>query len=623
MANLFTKGSFVKETPVEHSEVIVETNNRHDDFVQVPTVNRPTSLRNITRCIKCTEKLKPALAMNGSESQFWKECPKCGALFDTWIPLPHQRLFLSDPHKYKMGAGGYGTGKTTEDIKDVEKHLMLIPRSRVCIAARTYPALESTFCKDFFADFPEKLIVKKNEQKHEFRLSNGSEFMFKSFDDPTKLKSLNLTKIVIVEASDVPYEGFTMMQTRLRNTAALIPYYNPDGSPVTYFDEETQEEKIKYRVDARGIDLETNPASNWVKSKFLQDASVVRYLGSAKDENYKMNKNPDKNKYVQVVSTDANPHLPETYIEELCHGKSPAWIAQFIRGSFNFNDNLVFPNIGLCIRAPRKLPREFDDTGKRVLYYCIGLDYGISDYTHIIYGALSLEENRLIIYDELRLNNSDVPTICKEYRKETKINGTNLNALLMTPLFDGRSYSKRESDLHTIGGAFEAQGLYFDPSFTSHEVRIVKTNALINHDQLEIFSTCEFVIEELLNYSYKLDKNGISTGKPMDGHDHGITAMEFIIAELPHNLKEINIRSYLPEGTRIEHDKKPAEPERKEKVFNPLEVKQDYGSFGYNNRSSSGNFYSPISCSPFGILEEDEVSTRQELGAYGIPRGKR
>lgn len=480
----------------------------------------------------------------------------------------------------------HNSGKSRVDIEDLSKHLLLIPGARVCVTARTYPAMESTFVKDFYAIFPEKLVKRKNEQKHELTLTNGSELIFRSFDDPTKLKSLNLTMAIIVEASDVPYDGFTMLQTRLRNSNAMIPETHPDGTVVTYWDDKSQVYKVKYRIDARHINLETNPASNWVKSNFLLEAGYVQYFGTAKNENYKMKQDLDPDKYVQVVPTDANPYLPESYITELSRGKSEAWVQQFIRGSFNFNDNLVFPNFGLRIVPPKALPRAFNEEGRRVLYYAIGLDYGIADYTHIIFTAFSTETKKLYVYDELRLNNADVRTISREYRKQIRLNGTDLRGLLMLPRFDGRSYNKRESDLLTIGGAFEAQGLFFEPSFANHEIRIIKTNALINNEQIEIYSTCEFLIEEALNYSFVLNKEGKPTKTPKDGKDHGITALEFIIAELPHNLKELRLQAYLPEGTIHIHDKQAdTVPKQNQNYYDPLKEDNKRGNnsdYGYN-----------------------------------------
>lgn len=518
----------------------------------------------------------------------------------------------------------HNSGKSRVDIEDLTKHVLLIPGARVGVAARTYPAMESTFVKDFYAIFPDKLVKRKNDQKHELTLTNGSEIIFRSFDDPTKLKSLNLTMVVIVEASDVPHEGFTMMQTRLRNNNAMISETHPDGTVVTYWDEKTQVYKVKYRVDARHINLETNPASNWVKSNFLLEAGYVQYFGSARNENYKMKPNLDPNKYVQVVPTDANPYLPETYVEELSRGKNEAWVQQFIKGSFNFNENLVFPNFGLRIVPPKPLPRAFDEMGRRVLYFAIGLDYGIVDHTHIVFTAFSTETKKLYVYDELRINNADVNTISKEYRKQIRINGTDLNGLLMLPRFDGRSYNKRESDLTTIGGAFEALGLFFEPSFANHEIRIIKTNALINNDQIEIYSTCEFLIEEALNYSFVLDKDGRPTKTPKDGKDHGITALEFIIAELPHNLKELHLSAYLPAGTIHIHDKvSVVEVKQKEKYYDPFKEDTKHGcdsNFGYNTVIvGTYNAMRGFNIHATDDEEDDDSARSQQLGAY-VPK---
>lgn len=568
-------------------------------------------LDKLTVCPRCRKPLVPAKAINGGESAFFLECPSCGTLVNTFKPLPHQAEFFSHPSTYKMMAGGYGSGKSAVDIQYVIKHLLLIPHSRVCVSGRSYPALESTFVEEFKGIMPDKLLKSKNEQKKEYTFTNGSVLLIRSFDDPTKLKSMNLTLVVIVEASDVPASGFEMMKSRLRNTAALIPEIDVNGEVVTYYDDKSKTQKIKYRVDARHILMETNPASNWVK-KFLTESADIRYHGSAKDEGYTF-RNPNKDYFTQVVSTDANPYLPEGYVDELSRGQSPAWIAQFLRGSFNFNDNLVFPNVGLRIVQPHTLPEAYDSQGRRALFFAIGLDYGIVDHTHIIYTAFSTITKKLYVYDELRINNADVPTIAKEYRKNTKINGTDLNHLLMMPRFDGRSYNKRESDLITIGGVFEANGLFFEPSFASHDVRIIKLNSLINHDQIEIFSTCEFVIEELLNYTFVLDKEGRPTKTPKDGKDHGITALEFVVAELPHNLQELRLSAYIPTGSKFIHDKNIEKKKPVVKQYNPLEVQDDTR---YNNSYA-------FSCVPGNSDSDPEAEQdddfRPILGAY-VPR---
>lgn len=577
------------------------------------------NLDNITNCPRCSKPLVKAKAIDGTESTSFLECPECGTLLNTYHPTLYQNVFLRRPERYKLGAGGYGSGKSRTSIEDVIKHILLVPNARIAVTARTYPSLEATFVKDFYAIFPVKLVRSKNEQKHEIKFTNGSEIIFRSFDDETKLKSMNLTMAVMVEASDIQYGGFTMLQSRIRNTAAMIPYFNSDGTPSMYWDDRQNVYRIKYQHDVRHITLETNPDSGWVKDKFLLDAKTVDFFGDAYNEGYKYKKDRDPHKYVQVVSTSANPYLPETYEEEQTRGKSKAYIAQFYKGSFNFSSNLVFPNVGITIVSPHKLPREFNDEGRRVLYFMISLDYGINDPTHIIYSAFSTETKKMYVYDELRMNNSDVKTIAEAHRKQVRMNGTNLRGLLMMPRFDGRSYNKRESDLISIGGMFEAEGLYFEPSFATHEARIIKVNALINHDQLEIFSTCENLIEEMLNYKFKVEKNGKVTNKPVDKNDHGITALEFTVVELPHNLKELKLGVYIPAGTEIIHDKqRKILKENKVEVFNPLsEVRNERSTAGYTNNLEFSNGISPDRTFYLLGSEEEEDNTD---GGYGDTR---
>lgn len=525
-----------------------------ETLVSAPPAKLDTST--ISVCPRCGKPLVAPTAVGGAPSVSWLECPACGALVNTYKPTIYQAVFLKRTERYKMAAGGYGSGKSRVNIEDVIKHLLLIPNARVIVAARSYPALDATFVKEFYSMLPDKLVRRKNDQKHELTLTNGSELLFRSFDDPTKLKSINATMIVIIEASDVPHEGFRMMQSRLRNTAAMLPEFDKNGQPVYVWNDKSKSFRPKYRVDVRHINLETNPDSGWVKKDFLLDSKTVEFYGDAFDEGYVYNKTPDPNKYTQVVSTEANTHLPEGYVEEQTRDKSPAYIAQFFKSSFNFSTNLVLPNAGMCVVPPHKLPRTYNDIGQRVLWFAIGVDYGVNDPTHVVFTAFSTETRKLYVFAEYRTNNTDVKDICKAYRHELRVNGTDLDGLFMLPRFDGRSYNKRESDLATIGSTFEDEGLFFDPAFEGMETRIIKLNSLFNHEQIEIFSTCEFLVDELLNWKFKLDKQGNATNKPVDKNDHGIQALAFVVVALPHNLMEFRLSAFLPPGTRVDHDKR-------------------------------------------------------------------
>ena len=603
---------------VEHNPEVLP----HIDIQPIDTTSAiPKSLTHLKQCPRCNNPLGPSIAINGSESATFKECIACNTLVNTFKPIKYQADYMERPERYTMLAGGFGSGKSMTNIQQVIKHLMLIPNARVVVAAKTYPALEATFVKDFFSIMPQRLLRKKNEQKREWVFTNGSELMLRSFDDETKLRGINATMFVLLEASNIQHEGFELAQNRIRNSAALIPSLDAKGMPVMKYDEKAKLMRPVYKYDARKILIETNPDAGWVKKKFLVDSSTVSYYGSAHKEGYRMNTKTDPNKFTMVMATDANPYLPEGFIEEQTRGKSVAYVQQFFYGSFNFSDNTVYPNVGGRIVRPHELPPAFDERGKRSLYYLIGLDYGITDALAIIYAAYSTITKKLYIFDEVYEHNLSVRDAVKKHREKLKLHKIRNDMLLSLPLFDGRSYNKRESDLQTIGAMFNNEGLYFKPSFTYVDARVVKVNGIINDEQIEIFSNCEFLIEEVTNYKFKVSKDGSPSDKPMDKNNHAINALEFVIMELPLNLNSLDIASYIPMGTLHAHNIE-EELNSVSQGFNPYQGGQVNGRSTtrnthnlYPNSHRSRSLYDPRKQNN----EEDE-DEGQLFRAY-IPRG--
>jgi hypothetical protein len=114
------------------------------------------------------------------------------------------------------------------------------------------------------------------------------------------------------------------------------------------------------------------------------------------------------------------------------------------------------------------------------------------------------------------------------------------------------------------------------------------------------------LIEELLNYTFVLDKEGRPTKTPKDGKDHGITALEFVVAELPHNLQELRLSAYIPQGTKFIHDKQIKQPVvQRPKLYNPLEV-QDVNSNNSKYYSTRSDYYTTTNGEVFETEEDYE-----------------
>ena len=59
--------------------------------------------------------------------------------------------------------------------------------------------------------FVDKVDYKWVSSEQKLVFYNGSEILFRHFDEPNKLKSLNLGFVEIEEMSDIPYDTFKML----------------------------------------------------------------------------------------------------------------------------------------------------------------------------------------------------------------------------------------------------------------------------------------------------------------------------------------------------------------------------------------------------------------------------
>lgn len=207
--------------------------------------------------------------------------------------LDAQREFLEVPHNYGLDValyqGGYGSGKTFSGaylgIKLCQKYAGI----RGLVGAQTLPLVRDTTLETYFEhlDFLKfrsgiDYIYKKAENKLIF--SNGSEILFRSLDEPNKIKSLNLGFAEIEEMSDTKESTFKMILGRLRQHIKpewkgfryrLFGHTNPEPDKGWLYKTFVKEKKPNYR---RIIAPTT-------QNKFL-DASYIASLKDAYDADY-------------------------------------------------------------------------------------------------------------------------------------------------------------------------------------------------------------------------------------------------------------------------------------------------------------------------------------------------
>lgn len=214
-------------------------------------------------------------------------------LEDNYLPLPQQSKFHKSPAKYRCYLGGLGAGKTKAGSEEAMLLLLEQPGLLMLIARQTYPELRDTTMRTFFDTLPPALIQTWNKSENHLVLKNGSEVLFRSLDDPMKLKSLELGAFWIDEASEVSEDIFLTLQGRLRQ----------------------KKEGIK-RICGF---LTTNPpnAGHWIEKYFVEIGQPTYEL-------------------IKATTYENRTNLPEGYIEDLEKNYPSSWIKKYLYGEFGF-----------------------------------------------------------------------------------------------------------------------------------------------------------------------------------------------------------------------------------------------------------------------------------------------
>jgi predicted phage terminase large subunit-like protein len=131
---------------------------------------------------------------------------------------PAQQAFLKSDALFRAFCGGIGSGKSWAGSYD------LIRRARAgrlyLVCAPTYPMLSDATFRMFLSLAEELGIVDRGEVKRSappaIRLRTGAEVLFRSGDEPDRLRGPNLSGVWLDEASLMPVDAFTVAIGRLR-----------------------------------------------------------------------------------------------------------------------------------------------------------------------------------------------------------------------------------------------------------------------------------------------------------------------------------------------------------------------------------------------------------------------
>ena len=287
--------------------------------------------------------------------------------------LKAQREFLEIPHNLSLDVavyqGGYGSGKTFSGALLGILLTQKFPKIRGLVGAQTYTLVRDTTLQTYFEHldnmgFKEGYDYQWSSTLQKLCFKNGSEVLFRHFDEPNKLKSLNLGFVEIEEMSDIPYDTFKMILSRMRQ--------HPEKTWKNF----------KYRIFGH-----TNPemTRGWVYKTF-------------KD-------NPPPNYRLISAPTTENIYLPEGYCEELEKLYDEQYYKIFVLAqNGEYNNGLVV--------------KDFTDDNIKDITYRPELDLHISCDFNVDPMAWVLAHktrDKVFYFDEIVLENTTTAKTCDEF----------------------------------------------------------------------------------------------------------------------------------------------------------------------------------------------------------------
>lgn len=455
------------------------------------------------------------------DSVFYGRCDSCLATLIDYKPAPHQKDFHKSKAKFRLNIGGYGSGKTTMDAFEIcVQHALNVPNGRTLITAQTVQQVKEAVLPEVDKFLPPWFIVKQTKTPQpKYTLTNGHEIIVYASDDEEKLRSLNLSAFWIVEASGVSFNIFTQLQSRLRNRAAVVK--DREGKEVAH--------------NFMGI-VESNPDDGWIRDEFLLRSSKIFASKHVDIEGYKhlKAKKPEESYHSFLSSTRDNTFLHETFIKDLCVGKSPKWIRKFIDCYLEVKEGAVYPELSDALIDPFPIP----DNWLRIF----GFDKGYMDETCLCCGAIDTVKGICYIYDEYYENQRPI-TYHAHRIKEKTFQFRMYKGIQADPTVkckndrDGVSYQQY---------FFNVSGLWLEEANNDILNGIEKVRDMMYRGTLKVFTNCVNLKDEAQKYLWQKGKDGIMKDAPTTTHNHLMDAMRYMCMALPYDLRDCDVSKSQP-----------------------------------------------------------------------------
>lgn len=441
-------------------------------------------------------------------------------------PLPYQDAFHHSKTKYRLNAGGFGTGGTTTICLELLKELLKYPNNYGLLGRKDLGELKSTTLKEFLDITPKEIIANHNKQDKTVKLINGSELFYLNMDDAIgavdKIKSLNLGVACIDQLEEIDETIFLAIKGRLRRANSSKNFFakcNPEGHNWMWriwkglpFQNYLRKEKINIEIAEKIIARVHESAEKRIliheASKII--ASEFHLTPKQVETVY------DKSQYELFEATTLeNFYLPQDYVNELL-AYPEKWKRRYVYCSWDDFEGLVYNEFNEKLHVIDYYePKELDA-------HVFALDYGFRNPTAILFAATDFD-GTTIIYDEYYQAGKLVSYISDELKK-------NKFWKKAYKLADP-SIHKTERDGNSVADDFAKNGVSFEDADNSVTQGINKVNELFKSGKLKIARNCINLLRELGNYKWRELKPGQARNEyeePVKRDDHACDSLRYL-----------------------------------------------------------------------------------------------
>lgn len=400
------------------------------------------------------------------------------------LPKQEQTLQATKTHRFILYSGAFGAGKTLLLSNAIIRHAWDAPNALYLVGCQTYPMLRDTVLRTFMEEIriyqdaidKEKqgisLIKDWNKTSNVLTMFNDAQIIFRSCEDPSKFKSLNLDGFGLDEPVDIDEQIFLMLQGRLRGT------------------------NTKHHM---GI-LTGNPGGfdSWVYKYFFEK------------------QNPD---YISIqTNTYDNTFLPEHYIRSMEESFDPDYARRYIAGVWGSFEGLIYKDFNK--------EQHVGDYRGSLAYknHIAGYDDGYRNPACMLIGGFDSDNKLFILHEYYKSDRTtdeisqDIKPLYERYDiRKIFCDPSGLNAI---ETFKRKGMRAQDADNTKKG---EGSG-------------ISKLKSLFKQNMIFIDKSCIHLLKQLQSYRYDKDKaSGNYTEEPVKKDDHAVDALRYLVSEYDPN----------------------------------------------------------------------------------------